>query len=55
MTIQEWGNIDDTAVGKQFIEKAEPVPWEVQQQTAVVVHDDFNKLLFLQRILVPLI
>lgn len=24
MTIKEWGNIDGTDVGKQFIEKAEP-------------------------------
>lgn len=54
MTIQEWDNIDDTAVGKQFIEKAEPIPWKVLQ-TAVVVYKDFNKLLFPQRILVPLI
>jgi len=53
MTIQEWGNIDDTAVGKQFIEKAEPIPRKVLQ--TAVVHKDFNKLLFPQRILVLLI
>lgn len=26
MTIKEWGNIDGTAVGEQFIEKAKPIP-----------------------------
>lgn len=54
MTIKEWGNIDGTAVGKQFIEKAEPtVDRTTTADSGVAVHEDFNKLLFPQRIPSP--
>jgi len=66
--MEEWGDIDGTAAGKQFIEKAESTTWKghctcvyihicmyvcIYTQSAVAVHEDFNKLLFPQRILVP--
>lgn len=48
MTIKEWGNID--GIAEQFIEKAKPIYRRDDHGLAVIVHEDFNKLLFPQRI-----